>query len=240
MSGIRVADALRVPWPRASVIVGNPPFHGDATCEDCSATTMSNGSSKRSDAASRTTACIGFARPTIISSRDSGPGSSGEPIAQNGARSASLNYLAERGGVITDAVSSQPWPGEAVVEVAIVNWVKEPDAVPGRFVLDGLDVDGIDTALQASTLPIADVAVLPGNKGRAFQGVIPRGDGFVLTHQEGVGLRERPDADYRMVVRPYLGGKDMPPPWIRRHRGSSSTSATWDWSRPCDFPRRWT
>ena len=60
-----------------------------------------------------------------------------------------------------------------------------------------------------STLPIADVAVLPGNEGRAFQGVIPRGDGFVLTHQEGVGLRERPDADYRMVVRPYLGGKDI-------------------------------
>ena len=29
LSGIQATDALRVPWPRASVIIGNPPFHGD-------------------------------------------------------------------------------------------------------------------------------------------------------------------------------------------------------------------
>jgi hypothetical protein len=29
LSGIRVGDALRLAWPRSSVIVGNPPFHGD-------------------------------------------------------------------------------------------------------------------------------------------------------------------------------------------------------------------
>jgi hypothetical protein len=29
LSGIRAADALRTPWPEASVIIGNPPFHGD-------------------------------------------------------------------------------------------------------------------------------------------------------------------------------------------------------------------
>jgi hypothetical protein len=29
LSGIQRADALRAPWPRCDVIVGNPPFHGD-------------------------------------------------------------------------------------------------------------------------------------------------------------------------------------------------------------------
>jgi hypothetical protein len=29
LSGIRSGDALRLSWPTASVIIGNPPFHGD-------------------------------------------------------------------------------------------------------------------------------------------------------------------------------------------------------------------
>lgn len=210
MSGIRVADALRVPWPRASVIVGNPPFHGDRSLRGL----LGDGYIewlKREFGCGVKDHCVYWFRKAHERLE---PGQRAglvgtNSIAQNRARSASLNYIVERGGVITDAVSTQPWPGEAVVEVAIVNWIREPDAIPRRFVLDGDDVDGIDTALEASTLPNADVPVLPANAGRAFQGVIPRGDGFVLTHQEGVALRDRADADYRLVVRPYLGGKDI-------------------------------
>jgi len=29
LSGIQAGDALQIPWPAASVIIGNPPFHGD-------------------------------------------------------------------------------------------------------------------------------------------------------------------------------------------------------------------
>ena len=29
LSGIQLGDALRLPWPKADAIVGNPPFHGD-------------------------------------------------------------------------------------------------------------------------------------------------------------------------------------------------------------------
>jgi hypothetical protein len=28
LSGIQIGDALRIPWPRADAIIGNPPFHG--------------------------------------------------------------------------------------------------------------------------------------------------------------------------------------------------------------------
>jgi hypothetical protein len=44
-------------------------------------------------------------------------------------RTAALDYLIDHGGVIYDAVASQPWSGEAVVRVSIVNWCK--GSVPG-------------------------------------------------------------------------------------------------------------
>lgn len=71
-------------------------------------------------------------------------------ISQNRARGASLNYVVERGGVITDAVSKQKWPGEAVVNVSIVNWVKQPERAPGQGRLDGAEVSGISTRLRKS------------------------------------------------------------------------------------------
>lgn len=38
-----------------------------------------------------------------------------------------LNDLAT-GGILTDAISSQKWPGDAHVHVSLVNWVKGPAA----------------------------------------------------------------------------------------------------------------
>ncbi len=67
LSAIQTGDALRVQWPKASVIVGNPPFHGDRNLAACSAATTSSGSSASLTAASRTTASTGFARPTTTS-----------------------------------------------------------------------------------------------------------------------------------------------------------------------------
>ena len=69
-------------------------------------------------------------------------------ISQNRGRSASLNYIVARGGVITDAVSSQDWPGEANVHVSIVNWINE--VVGGyRFHLRVYGHQGYDTVLYA-------------------------------------------------------------------------------------------
>ena len=47
-------------------------------------------------------------------------------IRQNYSREGGLDYIVQNGGAITDAVSTQVWPGEAVVHVSIVNWVKGP------------------------------------------------------------------------------------------------------------------
>jgi hypothetical protein len=111
--------------------------------------------------------------------------------------------VVEHGGVITDAVSTQPWPGEANVDVSIVNWVKQPTSPPERFLLDERNVKAIDTALEESTIPIADVPRLPANRGRAFQGFLP-GAQYDLDVESARHLLNRSDADYADVIKPYL------------------------------------
>lgn len=105
-------------------------------------------------------------------------------------------------------MSSQDWPGEAAVDVSIVNWIKDPPQLPDHFVLDETEVEAIDTALQESTVPIADVPVLPANRRRAFQGFLP-GAKFDVDRAIAERLLGTPGADYAKVVRPYLDGRDI-------------------------------
>lgn len=209
LSGIRVADALRVPWPKASVIVGNPPFHGDRNLRGLVGDSYVEWLKGEFDCGVKDHCVYWFRKTHDHLAPGQRAGLVGtNSISQNRARSASLNYIVERGGVITDAVSTQDWPGEAAVDVSIVNWVKEPDPLPERFVLDEHEVDAIDTALRASTIPIADVPVLVGNKGRAFQGFLP-GAAFDVTVEQAEQLLANGDASYCEVVKPYLSGRDI-------------------------------
>lgn len=130
-------------------------------------------------------------------------------ISQNRARSASLQYLVDNNGIITDAVSTQKWPGEAKVHVSLVNWIKQPDAAPPDFTLDGEPVTGITAELRTPERSTGDVASLAANKDHCFQGPIPVGDGFIISADEAGDLIGRSDAHYREVVRPYLIGDDI-------------------------------
>ena len=116
--------------------------------------------------------------------------------------------MVEKGGVITDAVSRQKWPGEAVVNVSIVNWVQQPSEPPERFVLDGEEVEGINTRLRESKVQVEEYGSLSPNKGRSFQGPIPAGN-FYLERAEAEAILARNDAAYEEVVRPYLIGDDI-------------------------------
>lgn len=209
LSGIRAADALRVPWPDASVIVGNPPFHGDRNLRGLVGDDYVEWLRREFGCGVKDHCVYWFrkAHDHLAPGRRAGLVGTNS-ISQNRARSAGLNYVVERGGVITDAVSTQDWPGEASVDVSIVNWVKEPEPLPVRFALDEQQVEGIDTALRPSTVPIADVPVLPANKGRAFQGFLP-GARYDITPDLAELLLGREDARYDRVVKPYLGGKDI-------------------------------
>ena len=169
----------------------------------------STGSRTSSTQASKTTASTGSAKPMTISSPASVLGSSARTRSRRTAPGRRvLNYIVEHGGVITSAVSTQDWPGEAAVDVSIVNWIKLPATSPTRYMLDGAEVVAIDTALEPSTIPIADVPVLAANRGRAFQGFLPAAK-YDIDDDVAERLLGLPDAPYRDVVRRYIDGRDI-------------------------------
>ncbi|MGH2981293.1 MAG: DNA methyltransferase, partial [Solirubrobacterales bacterium] len=209
LSGIRRADALRVEWPRADAIIGNPPYYGSQNLRR-------HVSEEHIEWLKETFGCglkdycvYWFRRAADHMRSGDRAGLVGtNSISQNRARGASLNYVVEKGGVITDAVSRQKWPGEAVVNVSIANWIQEPDPKPGRFVLDGEEVAGINTRLRESVIAVEEYETLEPNKGRSFQGPIPAGS-FYLEPEEAEEILARSEADYSPVVRPYLIGDDI-------------------------------
>lgn len=129
-------------------------------------------------------------------------------ITQNRSRVAALDYITANGGVITDAVTSQDWPGEAAVDVSIINWIKNPSSTPTSFTLDRGLVSGINSHLQAGSLRQAAVK-LAANAGRSFEGCKPTGSGFILTELEAKRLLSDEGADYAKVVRLYLNSNDI-------------------------------
>lgn len=209
LSGIQAADALRIDWPRANVIIGNPPFHGDRHLRGLLGDGYVKWLKDTFHCGVKDHCVYWFRKAQDHLEPGQRAGLVGtNSISQNRAQSASLNYIVENGGVITDAVSSQKWPGDAVVEVSIVNWVQQPDSTPERLMLDNVEVEGIDTALRDSTIPIADVPVLPANVGKAFQGFLP-GAKFDITTETARAILAVQDARYEDIVLPYLDGRDI-------------------------------
>jgi len=208
LPGIEIGDALRVDWPRCDVIVGNPPFHGDRHLRELLGDAYIEWLKDEFNCGVKDHCVYWFRKAHDHLAPGQRAGLVGtNSVSENRARGASLNYIVEHGGVITDAVPTQAWPGLATVEVSIVNWIKEPEAPPGRR-LDGGAVEGIDTALRPSTIPIADVPILEANRGIAFQGFLP-GAMFDVSVEIGEELLRQTDADYSAVVRPYMDGRDI-------------------------------
>ncbi|MBA2356974.1 MAG: class I SAM-dependent DNA methyltransferase [Actinobacteria bacterium] len=210
LSGIQVADALRIEWPRPDAIIGNPPFHGDRHLRRILGDDYVEWLKREFGVGVKDYCVYWFRRANDRLADGARAGLVGtNSISQNRARSASLDYIVESGGVITNAVSKQPWPGEAVVNVSIVNWVRRPDVPPEIVRLDGIDVSAITSSLREQNEDDRTPEQLVRNRGHAFQGPIPRSAGFIIGVDEAADLLERPDADYSSVVRPYLTSQDI-------------------------------
>jgi len=243
---IRNDDALfpAQPWPEVDAIVGNPPFQGsqhlrallgDQYLQDLKAEFQ----------AGIKDLCVYWFRKANDHLK---PGQRAglvatNSVSQNRARGASLDYVKQGGGVITDAVSSEPWPGDAKVHVSLVNWIKEPAEPPTSFRLDGVAVDGITTSLTPGSQR-ALAPPLDANRGRSFQGPIPVGAGFLLSDQEAADLIADPSVDYRPVVRRYLVNDDLvdrplqdPSRWIIDF-GTRSLDEAASWPRALDVVRQ--
>lgn len=209
LDGIRQGDALRVPWPETDCIIGNPPFLGANHVRGALGDVRAEWLKREFGVGIKDLCTYWFRRAAdhLLPGQRAGLVATNS-ISQNLGREASLDYVASKQGVIVDAVSSQRWPGEAKVHVSIVNWVADPRVNPGRFVLDGEQVDGITTSLRAGR-PSWRPQALAANKGRCFEGPSPKAKGFLLSEAEAKDLLADGDVDYSLVVRPYLTAKDI-------------------------------
>lgn len=203
------ADALKADWPKVDAIIGNPPFIGSQHIR------KANGDDyidflKQEFRAGVVDLCAYWFRKANDGMSDGQRAGlvATNSVSQNKARAASLDYIIANGAVITDAISSQVWPGDAAVHVSIVNWVKSPATPPTGRLLDKTPVNEISSSLRAGTAqPVA--VKLEANKGLSFQGCIPVGKGFMLDDAEAQSLLRRQDANYADVVRRHLGSNDI-------------------------------
>ncbi|MGI8845356.1 MAG: DNA methyltransferase [Thermoleophilaceae bacterium] len=208
LSGVVCADALHVQWPETDAIVGNPPFIGSQNLRKAVGDDEIDWIKKTFDVGVKDYCVYWFRKAHDHLKPGQRAGLVGtNSVSQNRARGASLDYVLSGGGVITDAVSTQVWPGEANVHVSLVNWVKEPKEHPTHFSLDGTAVTKISPSLREGAT--REVTALRQNGGRAFQGPIPGHDGLVIERAEASNLLTRTDADYHRVVRPFLTGRDI-------------------------------
>lgn len=207
LSGIQVGDALRVDWPRADAIISNPPFHGDRHLRRILGGDYVEWLKAEFGVGVKDYCVYWFRKAHDHLEDNARAGLVGtNSVSQNRARGASLKYIADSGGVITSAVSSQDWPGEAAVDVSIVNWIKNPDPAPPAVMLDGMEVDAITPSLRAGTE--GEPPALPPNAGVAFQGLVP-GANYFVEPDVAQDLRTSQEPRYADVIRPFLSADDI-------------------------------
>jgi hypothetical protein len=205
LSGIQVGDALRMEWPKADAIIGNPPFHGDRNLRRVLGDDYVEWLKREFGVGVKDYCVYWFRKAHDHLDEGKRAGLVGtNSISQNRARSASLEYILANDGVITSAVSSQDWPGEAAVDVSIVNWLKGYHK--NAAILDGQSVDSISASLRRGE--DAEPLRLKANSGVAFQGMLPGAD-YIVRNDLAEKLRACTAPNYRDVVRPYLVGDDI-------------------------------
>jgi len=226
------ADALFTEWPKADAIIGNPPYLGSRYIANEHGYDYVNrlyarfpGVPKMADFC---THWFRIAHDTLSEGGRAGLVGT-NTIRQNEGREASLDYIVENGGMISAAVSTQVWSGDAAVHVSIVNWLKGTE--------DGLkqlhtqlgdnesdpwkleNVASISPSLSTG-IDVSSAQDLAGNQKpkKVFVGQYPFHEGFMLTPEEAeTWIMDEPKL--AECLRPYMIGRDLvelgqPSRWI--------------------------
>lgn len=216
-ASIVAADALFTDWPRADAIIGNPPYIGrrKMVADLGSSYTQRLAETYPNVGGVSDFVCYWF--PLAHDHLPAG-GRAGlvatNSIRQNESREASLDYVVDHDGVIVDAVSSQPWSGDAAVSVSIVNWTKgvEPP-VKVLWLNDGqlrLETDYINSAL-APRVDVRQAMPLAVNQKPpvCFQGQTPGVTVGYVMDRETRSTVTSTGGRFGHVLHPFLGGKEM-------------------------------
>ncbi len=176
-------DALFSEWQKADVIIGNPPFLGGKHMRIALGDEYIDKVFQRfPDVKDSVDFCAYWFQLSHNSIDEKGrAGLVGtNSVSQGKSRIAALDYITQNNGYIHEAVSTQPWSGEAKVHVSIVNWSKEK---PQKYYLDNEVVSRISSSLKATT-DVYQAIRLKANLNKCFQGVIPNGKGFIVTETQ--------------------------------------------------------
>lgn len=207
---IRQDDALFGIWPRPDgelAIVGNPPYLGVRKMRHELGDTYVEKLFERfpkNRAADYVTYWFARALEVLKDGERAGYVCTNS-VAQNESREASVDQVIAKGGTITDAWKSYPWPGEAVVHIGVVNWVMSP--WDGIHTLEGKEVTRISPGLTESS-DVTGATTILQNEDLCFMGVTPGNSGFVLdeTQMNDIVASDPTSAG---VIRPFLIGRDV-------------------------------
>jgi SAM-dependent methyltransferase len=176
-------DALFSEWPKTNAVIGNPPFLGGKHLRlnlgDGYVDRVFDRFPEVKDSVDFCTYWFRLAHDHIDEIGRVGLVGTNS-ISQGKSRVAALDYVTQKGGVIHEAISTQPWSGEANVHVSLVNWSKQS---PKAYHLDNQTVSVISSSLK-STVDVSGASRLNQNLNKCFQGVIPVGKGFLVTEQQ--------------------------------------------------------
>lgn len=203
------ADALFTEWPEVDAIVGNPPFLGDRKMRGELGIEYVRKIQETSGLDGIVDLCCHWFRRAHQRLGDGGRaglvGTSGIRVGK--AREASLDYVVANGGVITNAVSSRLWPGEAALNVSMVNWVKGDVSGPHTLILDdqSFELARIPTHLQLYT-DVSGTSDLQANADGTTMGVIFGHAAFRASGETGFGASVARDHRF---ARPIASGDDL-------------------------------
>ncbi len=215
-------DALFTKWPEADAIIGNPPFQSkNKMQQELGTAYLQKLRNAYPDVPGRADYCVYWFRKAHdslkVGQRAGLVGTN--TIRQNYSREGGLDYIVQHDGTITEAVSSQPWSGEAAVHVSIVNWIKgDQEGSKTLFELVGNDRQGpwkaeklssINSSLSFTTdVSTAKRLKVNIDSKTCFQGQTHGHEGFLLSSERAEGLF-KDDEKNRDVVFPFLTANDL-------------------------------
>lgn len=210
-------DALFVDWFDADVIIGNPPFHGYTRLTEKYGLEYA----RKLDIAfplvpSKADFCVYWfhkAHGNLKKNQYAGMVGT-NTISQNNSRIGGLGHIVQNGGVIHNAIKSQDWSGDAIVRVAIVNWVmdkKLSNRLPKSLTIDKVlhKMTIIPSNLSINTdVTAAKKLMSQKQPSTVFQGQTPSIESFKIdaeTYKEWI----KKDTKLEEVIFPAIIGNDI-------------------------------
>ena len=213
------ADALFIGWPKANVIIGNPPYQSkNKMVKEYGIEYMNKVWDAYPEISGNADYCVYWfykAHQNLFNGGFAGLVGT-NTVTQNYSREGSLDYIVKNDGQIFNAISSQPWSGDAVVFVSIVNW-KKGNFKGKKFLYVENEkkeqveylVDNINSSLSLE-IDVTSAKILDCNKKpkMVFQGQTHGNSGFLMNKKKGLEILNS-NPNFSKVLKPFLIGREL-------------------------------